>query len=351
MEAHAIGYVHRDLRPRNIYLAHAPRQGELRQAARLRAREARRDRRRQRASTSLGMTFGDPRYMSPEQARGDRIDRRADIYQLGCVAYEMLTGAPPFTGNRVFDILTKQVTEIAGAAADAAPGRAAVDGSRHREDAREGSRESVRDDDAHGRGAAPRPRDRRGDGGRDRAPSRSVPPPSVSRVMQKMGLTPDTGVPPFKPTATTKGIAPVSEPVAAPRPATPTPPPAKPDSVELIRRRTNTPNLGLSNSAAAAVAASSDYASSASGTINPDRTVPKARVKAPTPGPGLARPPTPPPVNDPDLAPPVRAKKPTHGSRHLAVLVRRRRRARRGAPQEACTHRRSAACEAEVRCV
>src|ERR1700748_3781014 len=58
------------------------------------------------------MTFGDPRYMSPEQARGDRIDRRADIYQLGCVAYAMLTGAPPLRRNRVFAILTKQVTEI-----------------------------------------------------------------------------------------------------------------------------------------------------------------------------------------------------------------------------------------------
>src|SRR5262249_56364731 len=66
----------------------------------------------QAASTSLGMTFGDPRYMSPEQARGDRIDRRADIYQLGCIAYEMLTGGPPFTGTRVFDILSKQVTEV-----------------------------------------------------------------------------------------------------------------------------------------------------------------------------------------------------------------------------------------------
>src|SRR4051812_37228801 len=111
MEAHAIGYVHRDLRPRNIYLA--VRRGKANFVklldfglAKLVEAEG------QAASTSLGMTFGDPRYMSPEQARGDRIDRRADIYQLGCVAYEMLTGAPPFGGNRVFDILTKQVTEI-----------------------------------------------------------------------------------------------------------------------------------------------------------------------------------------------------------------------------------------------
>ena len=111
MEAHAIGYVHRDLRPRNVYLA--VRRGKANFVklldfglAKLVEGDA------QAASTSLGMTFGDPRYMSPEQARGDRIDRRADIYQLGCVAYEMLTGAPPFTGTRVFDILTKQVMDI-----------------------------------------------------------------------------------------------------------------------------------------------------------------------------------------------------------------------------------------------
>src|SRR5262245_17879860 len=111
MEAHAIGYVHRDMRPRNIFLC--MRRGKANFVklldfglAKLVETDA------SAASTSLGMTFGDPRYMSPEQARGDRIDRRADIYQLGCVAYEMLTGTPPFTGNRVFDILSKQVTEI-----------------------------------------------------------------------------------------------------------------------------------------------------------------------------------------------------------------------------------------------
>jgi len=61
------------------------------------------------ASTSLGMTFGEPKYMSPEQARGDPVDRRADIYSLGCIAYEMLVGEPPFTGKRVFDILSLHV--------------------------------------------------------------------------------------------------------------------------------------------------------------------------------------------------------------------------------------------------
>ena len=110
MEAHAMGYVHRDLRPRNIYLA--VRRGKGGKPfvklldfglAKLVEKEG------EAASTSLGMTFGDPHYMSPEQARGDSIDRRADIYSLGCIAYQMLVGEAPFTGGKVFDILTRHV--------------------------------------------------------------------------------------------------------------------------------------------------------------------------------------------------------------------------------------------------
>jgi len=109
-EAHAIGYVHRDLRPRNLFLAMRRGRANFIKVldfglAKLVEKEG------AAASTSLGMTFGDPRYMSPEQARGDRIDRRADIYQLGCVAYEMLSGQPPFVGGRVFDVLSRHVSE------------------------------------------------------------------------------------------------------------------------------------------------------------------------------------------------------------------------------------------------
>ena len=108
IEAHAMGYIHRDLRPRNIYLA--MRRGRANFVklldfglAKLVEQEG------EAASTSLGMTFGEPKYMSPEQARGDPVDRRADIYSLGCIAYEMLTGEPPFTGGRVFDVLSRHV--------------------------------------------------------------------------------------------------------------------------------------------------------------------------------------------------------------------------------------------------
>ena len=112
MEAHAMGYIHRDLRPRNIFLA--TRRGKGPRAfvklldfglAKLVEKEG------EAASTSLGMTFGDPHYMSPEQARGDALDRRADIYSLGCIAYETLTGEPPFVGGKVFDVLTRHVEE------------------------------------------------------------------------------------------------------------------------------------------------------------------------------------------------------------------------------------------------
>ena len=112
MEAHAMGYVHRDLRPRNIFLALRRGKGGKPFVklldfglAKLVEKEG------EAASTSLGMTFGDPHYMSPEQARGDSIDRRADIYSLGCIAYQMLVGEPPFTGGKVFDILTRHVDQ------------------------------------------------------------------------------------------------------------------------------------------------------------------------------------------------------------------------------------------------
>ncbi len=110
IEAHAIGYVHRDLRPRNLFLA--VRRGSANflklldfGLSKLVASEGSAD------STSLGMTFGDPHYMSPEQARGEPVDRRADIYSMGCIAYQMFTGEPPFTGGKVFTVLSRHVEE------------------------------------------------------------------------------------------------------------------------------------------------------------------------------------------------------------------------------------------------
>jgi eukaryotic-like serine/threonine-protein kinase len=109
MEAHALGYVHRDLRPANVFLHRRRGKPFVKLLDFGLAKLVERDSDGQAAATGLAMTFGDPRYMSPEQARGEPVDRRADIYSLGIIAYEMLTGRPPFTGQKVFDVLTQHL--------------------------------------------------------------------------------------------------------------------------------------------------------------------------------------------------------------------------------------------------
>ena len=91
IEAHGLGYVHRDLRPRNVFLVNRRGRADFVKLldfglAKLILPDA------EAKQTAMGMTFGDPRYMSPEQARGETLDRRADIYSLGAIAFEMLTG-------------------------------------------------------------------------------------------------------------------------------------------------------------------------------------------------------------------------------------------------------------------
>jgi serine/threonine protein kinase len=63
------------------------------------------------ALTRSGIVLGTADYLSPEQARGDRLGAQSDLYSLGVVLFEMLTGTPPFTGEKPVDIAMRHATE------------------------------------------------------------------------------------------------------------------------------------------------------------------------------------------------------------------------------------------------
>ena len=104
--AHRQGIIHRDIKPENILL-HDGSALVADFGIALAASKAGGTR-----MTETGMSLGTPHYMSPEQAMGDReITARSDVYALGCVAYEMLAGEPPFTGPTAQSIIARVMTE------------------------------------------------------------------------------------------------------------------------------------------------------------------------------------------------------------------------------------------------
>ncbi len=107
-EAHALGIVHRDLKPSNIMLNERGVCVLDFGVAKVLATSA--DATHTHATTGSGVIVGTPRYMSPEQCLGQRIGARSDLYSLGVLLYEMLTGRPPFTDPLASAVLVKQAT-------------------------------------------------------------------------------------------------------------------------------------------------------------------------------------------------------------------------------------------------
>ncbi|MBA7660397.1 Serine/threonine-protein kinase PknD [subsurface metagenome] len=103
VEAHRLEVVHRDLKPQNVMI---DREGNVRIMDFGVARSL-----KEKGITGAGVMIGTPEYMSPEQVEGKEVDQRSDIYSLGVIIYEMVTGRVPFEGDTPLSIAVKHKIE------------------------------------------------------------------------------------------------------------------------------------------------------------------------------------------------------------------------------------------------
>ena len=115
--AHEKGVVHRDLKPSNVMLVPTPDGKEIAKVvdfgiARMIPNEGA-DGEAMHQLTQTGEVFGSPLYMSPEQCLGKHPDQRSDVYAMGCLMYEVLSGAPPLKGESFLETMHMQLEENA----------------------------------------------------------------------------------------------------------------------------------------------------------------------------------------------------------------------------------------------
>ncbi|HEX8953942.1 MAG TPA: serine/threonine-protein kinase, partial [Polyangia bacterium] len=111
MAAHKAGILHRDLKPENVFLIEREGKRDFVKVLDFgiaKTMEAVTD--RVGRLTNPGVAMGTPEYMAPEQAAGLQIDARADVYAVGAIVYEMMSGRPPHEGAHIMEVLTRKAT-------------------------------------------------------------------------------------------------------------------------------------------------------------------------------------------------------------------------------------------------
>jgi serine/threonine protein kinase len=113
--AHSKGVVHRDIKPGNIIVLNPDAERVTEGSVKILdfgiAKIVQSEDGEIQELTKAGEIFGSPIYMSPEQCKGTAIDRRSDIYSLGCVIFECLTGSPPFLADSAMSTMVKRLTQ------------------------------------------------------------------------------------------------------------------------------------------------------------------------------------------------------------------------------------------------